>query len=267
MSDRVLLFLVGFGFIVAFSVGQGVELVGQTLRTVTMMVVFLALATLFRATRAGVARIFSPPDPYDFRSQPRWVKPGPNNPFGRWVLDIRPFVAGVNAAFQDERVSEVFRNSRDNDGRQYRNIDLSSYDRSECSLVYPNNGSEIEGVLYKSQTMDYKWDIYAYDDRMFFTRSWTGDLVYVAQINVTGIQVVVDEIWHKADISPMKARNEVHYLIMTHLLGEMMPVMVPQAAHSAEDMALSGFARFGKMAFFATHDEILNIKRPVPSRN
>ena len=48
------------------------------------------------------------------------------------------------------------------------------------ALEFPHSGAALEGIIFKADSMEVKWDIYIYDWLFLFARSWTGDLYYRA---------------------------------------------------------------------------------------
>jgi hypothetical protein len=128
-------------------------------------------------------------------------------------------------------------------------------------LVYPHNGSKIEGAAYKAKCMEDKWDIYGWNDIIYFTRSWTGEVVYKAFIIVANTNFKIHEIEYipnENEEDKSLAINNVHFLIKTLAFGAIHPHKVPKSLTTDKDIALYSFNQFGHNCWYATFDEILD---------
>ena len=106
--------------------------------------------------------------------------------------------------------------------------------------------------------MEEKWDIVLLDSQIYFMRSWTGEVAFIANIDldihnifsVTGIILNNNMVKNKAIII-----QEVDYLIHSHILNQKTPCPIPYNIENKFDaIAQYSFSEFGKRALWATYD-------------
>ena len=191
-----------------------------------------------------------------------WYDIGQDNPFNKRILDIRSLTQTMMSFTKDKSVAELFNKQRLSIGNELIGIDIPESKMVECSLIYPHNGSKIEGTCFKAKCMEDKWDIYGWNDVIYLTRSWTGAVVYKAFINVTDSNFTV----YKIEYSPDKHTeadeslviNNIHFLIMSLAFGAIYPHKIPNTIITDKDIALYSFGQFGRNCWYATFDDILN---------
>lgn len=71
-----------------------------------------------------------------------------------------------------------------------------------CDLKVPGSGKIPEGIIYESQDMSEKWDVFFYGRYLYFTRSWTGELIYKAKTEIRGIHNYVISVEYTQDWAP-----------------------------------------------------------------
>lgn len=192
---------------------------------------------------------------YDFK----WYDPGPDNPFGIRVLDCRPLTWHVIATTKDKAIAERYNLLRRSDGRELIGAPINDAIRCPASLKFPHNGAALEGIVYKADSMDVKWDIYIYNSIFLFSRSWTGELCYRATAKVEQSEIHITEI--ECTRSEAKiAASHVYFLMGTHAMRRVLPHQLPEG--TPEDpmaMATLSFSLFGNIGCYATFDDITQI--------
>jgi len=191
-----------------------------------------------------------------------WYDIGGDNPFNKQILDIRSLTQTMMSFTRDKSVAELFNKQRLSIGEELIGVEIPNSKIIESSLIYPHNGTKIEGTCFKAKCMEDKWDIYGWNDIMYFTRSWTGAIVYKAFINVTDSNFTVYKIEYCPDTNTKEeeslAINSVHFLIMTLAFGTIYPHKIPKTINIEKDIALYSFAQFGRNCWYATFDNILD---------
>ena len=192
-----------------------------------------------------------------------WHEISKHNPFNKRILDIRSFTQHILAFTKDKYVAELFNKQRHSIGKELTNTEIPESKTINISLIYPHNGSKIEGAAYKAKCMEDKWDIYGWDDIIYFTRSWTGEVVYRAFISISEnnfeikkIEYIPDE-YNENDQSLVV--NNVHFLIKTLAFNAIYPHKVPMGLINEKDIALYSFSQFGHNCWYATYDDILDV--------
>jgi len=108
--------------------------------------------------------------------------------------------------------------------------------------------------------MEDKWDIYAWNDIIYFVRSWSSAVNYKAFITNNNDSFTVNKIQFASlsltDDESSIAINNVHFLISTLLLNKVLPHKVPQFLSKNEEIAQYSFSAFGRNCWYATYDDI-----------
>ncbi|SHE46638.1 hypothetical protein [Pedobacter caeni] len=192
-----------------------------------------------------------------------WHEVGKDNPFNKQILDIRSFTQHMLSFTKEKYVAELFNKQRHSIGRELINTKIPKSKTINVSLVYPHNGSKIEGAAYKANCMEDKWDIYGWDNIIYLTRSWTGEVVYKAFIKVTDASFEIQKIEYTPDVYSENDQslvvNDVHFLIKTLALGAIYPHKVPTVLTNEKDIAIYSFNRFGHNCWYATYYDILDV--------
>lgn len=191
----------------------------------------------------------------------QWYEAGENNPFNKRILDIRSLTQHTLSFTKDKYVAELFNKQRQSIGRELIDTKMPGSKTLNVELVYPHNGAKIEGATYKAKCMEDKWDIYGWNEIIYFTRSWTGEVIYKAFINTTDSNFKIYKIEYIPtydDEDSLLAINNVHFLIKTLAFGGVYPHKVPKSLTTEKNIALYSFNQFGHNCWYATFDEILD---------
>lgn len=190
----------------------------------------------------------------------RWYEANKDNPFNVKVLDVRSYTQTILAFTKFQEVAEKFNDLRQSLGEELIDVNTTSFDTTSTHLEYPHNGEHLEGIVFKADSMDCKWDIYAYENYFFFSRSWDGELVYKAKYTIQEDKIIISEIsfWNHSDAN--EAINDVHFLIKSHAIGQVFPHKIPDELKSDQKIAQWSFVKFGNRACYASYDDITNVE-------
>jgi hypothetical protein len=113
--------------------------------------------------------------------------------------------------------------------------------------------------------MDIKWDIYIFDSVLLFVRSWTGNLEYRASAMVLENRITIQAI--ESSRSKIEtAPQTVRFLLATHAMGHVLPHTIPaDTPNDPKKIALLSFAMFGKLACYATYEDMTAVRIPPPN--
>jgi hypothetical protein len=162
-------------------------------------------------------------------------------------------------AFTKEKsIAEKYNELRSSLGKEFIGFDTSDFNKTLVNLEYPHKGEKLEGIAFKADSMDCKWDIYAYNDFLFFSRSWDGELIYKAKYDITSDKIVISEILFNNISSDNEAKNDVHFLIKSHAIGQAFPHLIPNELKTESEIAQWSFVKFGNRAYYATYDDIID---------
>lgn len=193
---------------------------------------------------------------------PKWYEIGEENPFDERILDIRSIALHVVATTREKWIAENFTQTRSDNGERFSGQNIDDCIECECDIRYPHNGELLEGIVSKAESMDVKWDSYAYGEWFYFVRSWTSDLIYKVHYQNTGSELVFDKIITSASGSVELHKQNIHSMVLTHVLGRVWPYTIPDELTDAseKDIALYMFSQFGNKATIVTKANIFKIK-------
>ncbi len=206
-----------------------------------------------RASNGGAAHEF------------KWYDPGDENPFPFRILDVRGLTWNVVATTSDVKVAESFNIQRQTDGREFIDAELENSITVECNLFFPHNGDRLEGIVYKANSMDVKWDIYVYGSTFLFVRSWTGQLQYRAFAEITDTGILISKIEASADHIET-APQAVYFILGTHAMGRVLPHTIPrEMPDDPQQIGLLSFSMYGNLGCYATYEDVtqIEITRPI----
>lgn len=198
-------------------------------------------------------------DPFSDPSLP-WIEPGPDNPFGVRFMDLRSIMWDLVSGTADPQVATRFNEMRASDGQFLTEVEIPDSTRVAASLVLPHDGPALEGVVFKSEVMEIKWDIYIYDSTFLFARSWTGDLHYRVPVSESDESLEISEIECYSEEAELAAAT-VYFLLISHAMGRPFPHQNPRAMQPSDlrEIIPWSFSQFGRMGCFPTDEDITNI--------
>lgn len=188
----------------------------------------------------------------------KWYSPGDNNPFNKKVLDIRSFTETIVTTTSTIEVAEKYGELRSSMGEEFIDVKIEDEKNHSVFIEYPHNGDKLEGVVFKANSMECKWDIYIYNNTFYFTRSWTGQLVYKAKVKNLSSKLILTNISYDKEVGYVDALNDIHFLIMSHAMRRQFPHKIPSKFTENKDIALYSFSQFGNRACYATYEDIMD---------
>lgn len=199
----------------------------------------------------------------------RWIGAG-ESPLGRRVLDCRGYCKLMPGPSR-ERVAARFTQTREaplqellgqlpegaaaDDGRPL-GWRFNEGERRRLEAGFP--------AAAKDADEEDRWIIRYGEGRLYFQRSWTGALIYVAELEPDGSGARVTRLWlRQRDQGPEESFHEPYalpalheaiarYLIDSHVLGRTAAVPVPaELVGEPQKMALFAFSIAGRRGEFA----------------
>jgi hypothetical protein len=174
-----------------------------------------------------------------------WLQ-GEDSPTGRKVLDCRAYALGVHLTTSDEDAAEKFAQLTLSDGSELEGKTPEDSWLVDVSWDFDYDQLAPMTAGMRAQTTEDLWMIDYRDERLYFRRSWTGQLVFMATFRVVPtVGAQITRIWvtgkdHFGKASPEYAAAYVRHLIDTHLLGILTPFPIPPD-FPEDDKAIASF--------------------------
>jgi len=200
----------------------------------------------------------------DLYADVQWLDEA-QSPFGIAGVDCFKFTQSMISASTDAGVANKFGKLRNYDGKGLTNKLPDDFVNFPVSLQYEDPGEVREGALVKAQQMENKWDIYLYGDKIYFCRSWTGNLGFVTKWSIENEVLSITKIYVHQDIleeGEEYLTAQVDYLIKHYLFGKIVPhPLPPDFKRELPAIAILSFTNYGKDCCFATYEDTIRYKR------
>jgi len=222
----------------------------------------------FWSRKKPAAPLPPPPEPAgpDPLSHVGWVS-ATNNPFGVDIVDCRSLAQSALTFTPDPKLTDSYAALRRSKGEEHRGAPPEQEAICPCDLRYAHSGEVEDGPLFKAEVMEDKWDIYLYDNYLYFARSWTGSLEYRARITFDGREAHVVAVEARRELvegDPRYAVAAVDFLIRSHLYGQPIPHPLPRSAgEDPRALALLSFSMYGRKGLFGTFADTTQIRVPA----
>ncbi|KYC45444.1 MAG: hypothetical protein APG12_00139 [Candidatus Methanofastidiosum methylothiophilum] len=187
--------------------------------------------------------------------EPRWLAPD-ETPFEARLFDTREYALHMISNTADKNILGKYIQMQSSDGKEYVTNNFKDGIRIKCNLDFPFPETDLpEGILFRSEMMEEKWNIYKYEGQIYIVRSWTGELKYVTDYEKTedGFlikEIAMDKEVFKEDMISFYV-NEVHFLLISHVMGYLIPHPLPYDLEDDPDSILKfSFSEFGNRGYF-----------------
>lgn len=197
------------------------------------------------------------------------------NPYNVRIFDCREYALKMISTTSNQEIIKKFLELRNSDGKEHisTGIQLIFESLQKNSAENPNKlvkarvdfefvtkGKQLDdGILFKAKKMEEKWDIYKYEDLIYFAESWTGELVYISNYIPTEIGFRVDIVMldgSKIDENDISFEfNVVQFLIYSHVLGYVVPHPLPKNLENDKTKIINySFSMFGNRGLYASYE-------------
>lgn len=198
--------------------------------------------------------------PQSGEAPPQWLsKNDPCNPFSLDGFDCHSYVRSLLSTTLNRDVALSFGSLRYSDGQSVRGSRPENAIEIPCMLSYEHGGEASEGILFKSAVMEEKWDIYLYGGCVYFCRSWTGLIAFVAEITPVEKSLQVSRIWAADSYEQALAIQQVDFLIKSHIYKRQVPHPLPSDLQREPNaVATYSFAQYGRLCSFGSFESTLS---------
>jgi len=187
------------------------------------------------------------------------------NRFGIRVLDFRSFSKSAVCFAPNYDTAEKFLKMRNSTGENYRNQLPKKTLHARCNLRYHFEEKLPDGPVFIAKVMQDRWDVYLYDGFLYFTNSWSGELLIRARVDFKDSEFFVPAIDICSDLAKRDkslAIRQADYLIKSYLCRSEVPNPLPKHfSHDPKQIALYSFSIYGRMSSYATYEDTTLIKQ------
>jgi hypothetical protein len=188
------------------------------------------------------------------------------SPLHRRVLDCRGYCRLQRVDTTDAKILEGFRRMQESSVQPLTGQLPQGADPAGHPVHWPLGFAQVPALLTSCMpaTLEDKWTIRHSEGRLYFQRSWTGKLIYVAEIQVdpateTGGEpgATVTRVWLRDGEARSEEQRDLaialcRYLIDSHLLGVPAAVPVPvDLSAEPHKMAVFAFSMAGRRGDYA----------------
>jgi hypothetical protein len=187
----------------------------------------------------------------------RWLDPG-ENPWGLRLLDCSQNACSMMSTAADPEIARTYARLRNSTGEELRSAAFHPTLSIACNLAYDVSQRIPDGPVFKSQVMEEKWDIYIFDDYLYFCRSWGGQIFYrvALQHEPRALKVHLVEAGHKTN--EKATLRDVDFLIKSHVLSAKALHSLPQElGRDIQKLVLFSFSAYGRMGLYGTIEETI----------
>lgn len=199
----------------------------------------------------------------------RWLEPF-ESPYRLRCLDVRPFTRTMTSATAGEEIANQFAKLRSETGAHLMGRQPDKAVTVDCLLRYAYNGKSGNGALFRAHSMEEKWDIFLLDGRMYFTRSWTGELIFSAVVTMAFNHVELSKLAatpQALEFGPHQAVCDVDFLVKSHIFQREAPHCIPSSlGEDVFGIAAYSYSSFGRWASFATRADTVKIPLEICPR-
>ncbi len=178
------------------------------------------------------------------------------NPWGVPVFDLRPVTLTLTSMSQSAECAANATSFGRDDGTGFIGVAPEIDSVIPVGLRFPIDGVLADGALFLPEVMEHKWAIYYHRGQMIFVRSWTRQVVAIAEVRLDGDFAEITSVrgtFLGGETSPSITVRTLEFLLRTHVLALPYPLPLPEAfAVDVKAAAVAAFGVAGNLAHFAT---------------
>jgi hypothetical protein len=189
----------------------------------------------------------------------RWLRSG-SNPVGIDILDCHMFATTMVSATSDETVAERFNNLRSSLGSEMAGASPERARCIGCCLDFTLGTPLKDGPLFKAEVMEDKWDIYLFKGHVYFCRSWTGELIFRASVELLEKSMAITAIETNSSEEDDIAIRQVGFLVWSHLVGRLSLHPLPKRFEAdVQSLTIYSFSQYGRRGWYGTMEDTLKL--------
>jgi hypothetical protein len=192
----------------------------------------------------------------------RWLSATDSgNRFGIGGYDCAAFVASRVSVTSDPDIARSFVERRTSTGAEIDGLLPDDAVAMDCTLNYAMSGTLASGAVFRAEEMEDKWDVYRHGERLAFCRSWTGSLVFVAELALDRENLTIRRLWAGAEqlsTGSALALRQFDYLMRSHVLGRTAAHPLPgDLPDDPPTIGQYSFSLYGRNCSFASFEDTI----------
>lgn len=188
-----------------------------------------------------------------------WLRSN-SNPVGIDILDCRRFAMTMVSVTSDLTVAECFNNLRSSLGSEIAGASPERARCIGCYLDFPLSTPLKDGPLFKAEVMEDKWDLYLLKEHLYFCRSWTGELIFRASVELSDKNMAITAIETSSSEGDDIATRQVAFLVWSHMLGRLSLHPLPKRfGADIQSLTIYSFSQFGRRGWYGTMEDTLKL--------
>lgn len=195
--------------------------------------------------------------PGDRKLAARWLQPN-ENLWRLQVLDCTQYAGGMMSFTSSPEVVKKYSELRRASGKELPQLDFNAAQRFACDLTYKIDKLPPDGPVFKSRVMEEKWDIYLYEEHIFFCRSWSGELIYRASAESELPALNILTVESNQQLAGNLTVRQVDFLIKSHLmLATALHPLPAELGRDEEKQAANSFSCYGVKGRYGSLEETI----------
>jgi hypothetical protein len=180
------------------------------------------------------------------------------NPWGHRLLDLRPFSQTMISTSGNPKMAENAISYGGESGTSFFGQRPEYGKTIETHIALKIDQALYPGVLFTPDTMEHKWAIYFDGEYLIFVRSWLREVLVVAKTTQKGNELIIESITGEftQDESPEFTEAILNFILISHVLGEIVPAPLPAELENNTDRAaqwaFSTYGNMGQLGVFTT---------------
>ena len=200
--------------------------------------------------------------PIEIVEKLKWLSEA-ESPFTVPVFDTRAFATTMVSVTSDKNVAALYTELTKIDGTLYKGRHTDFARITDSGFHVDLTTSLKNGPVFVSSAMEEKWNIYFFDNILYFVRSWTGDLFFRAEVSILEKELSVSRVEYNSRVcsKDFDATRAVYFLIKSHIFRKPAIAPIPNeiSDHKVE-IAMYLFGMYGCVAYFASRENTVDAR-------
>lgn len=227
--------------------------------------------SFFTLSIMGIFDYFKKKEPLVLQNESLiWIEAA-DNPWNRRIVDLRPLTQGILSASENPQMASNSMSYGQDPGTSFWDVLPKKSKSIESKISFPIDKTLYPGVFFAPRQMEQKWAIFFDGTNIIFVRSWLREVFVVAKTRQENNRIFIETITGEftEDESPELTQAILHFLLTSHVIGEVVPAPLLTELESTPPQLLQSwaFSLYGNIALLGIFDESFIAPATEPLRN